>query len=265
MPHLQFQHQAGVHSQGAPQIRLQVLFCTNYGSLQTKNPYWLDEAYASPVASADTSILERNLYLARTLHGCCRWYSSFCSIAVAGFSMRPGGTAFSPGLMRDVGFDFYRMDKHCPDLTARGFEASVGPGGPYTAVTAFEVLEHLTDPVAFLAELLESTGTDTIIFTTELFAGEPPAPEAWWYCCFATGQHISFHQRSTPELIGKRLGMHFHGSGMLHIWPRAKLNPLAWRMLTSPYVASLLYGLPRLALGTRTFADCERLLRADGG
>jgi hypothetical protein len=116
-----------------------------------------------------------------------------------------------------------------------------------------------------VAELLESTGTDTIIFTTELFAGEPPAPEAWWYYAFATGQHIRFYQRSTLELIGKRFGMHFYSSGVLHIWTRAKLNPLALRVLTSPRVASLLNGLPRRALESRTMADHEKLIQAAGG
>ena len=48
------------------------------------------------------------------------------------------------------------------------------------------------------------------------------------------GQHISFYQTSTLELIGKSFGTHFHSSGMLHIWTRAKLNPLALRVLTSP-------------------------------
>jgi hypothetical protein len=126
-------------------------------------------------------------------------------------------------------------------------------------------VEHLPDPIAFVAELLESTGTDTIIFTTELFAGEPPAPEAWYYYAFPTGQHISFYQRSTLELIGKRFGMHFYSSGMLQIWTRAKLTPLVLRTLTSPGVARLINLLPRLALRSRTMADHERLIVADGG
>ncbi|WP_232075471.1 class I SAM-dependent methyltransferase [Mycobacterium seoulense] len=174
-----------------------------------------------------------------------------------------GGYGIFTRLMRDIGFDYYWTDMYCPNLTARGFEAETGPGAPYTAVTAFEVMEHLPDPVGFVAELLESTGTDTIIFTTELFTGEPPAPEAWWYYGFSTGQHITFYQRSTLELIGKRFGMRFYSSGMLHIWTRAKLNPLALRVLTSPTVASLLGGLPRLALGSRTMADHEMLIRTD--
>jgi hypothetical protein len=236
-------------------------FCNNCGGLQTEDPYWLDEAYESPVASADTGILWRNLYLARVTSVVL----FFLFDRRGRFLDAAGGYGIFTRLMRDVGFDYYWTDKYSPNLTARGFESDLGPGSPYTAVTAFEVLEHLPDPVAFVAELLESTGTDTIIFTTELFAGEPPAPEAWWYYAFATGQHISFYQRSTLDLIGKRFGMKFYSSGMLHIWTRAKLNPLALRVLTSPPVASLLNGLPRLALGSRTMPDHERLIGAGGG
>ena len=234
-------------------------FCNNCGGMQTEDPYWLDEAYASPIASADTGILLRNLSLARLTSVVL----FFLFDRRGRFLDAAGGYGIFTRLMRDVGFDYYWSDKYSPNLVARGFEADVGPGGPYTAVTAFEVMEHLPDPVVFVAELLESTGTDTIIFTTELFAGEPPAPEAWWYYAFPTGQHITFYQRSTLELIGNRFGMHFYSSGMLHIWTRAKLSPLAVRVVTSPRVASLLNGLPRLALGSRTMADLEMLIRAD--
>ncbi|BBY00486.1 hypothetical protein MSEO_09850 [Mycobacterium seoulense] len=234
-------------------------FCDNCGGLQTESPYWLDEAYASPVASADTGLVWRNLYLARLTS----MVLFFLFDRHGRFLDAAGGYGIFTRLMRDIGFDYYWTDMYCPNLTARGFEAETGPGAPYTAVTAFEVMEHLPDPVGFVAELLESTGTDTIIFTTELFTGEPPAPEAWWYYGFSTGQHITFYQRSTLELIGKRFGMRFYSSGMLHIWTRAKLNPLALRVLTSPTVASLLGGLPRLALGSRTMADHEMLIRTD--
>ncbi|VAZ92228.1 hypothetical protein LAUMK35_01922 [Mycobacterium pseudokansasii] len=237
-------------------------FCANCGGLQTEDPHWLDEAYASPVTSADTGLVFRNNYLARLTS----------AVLLVLFDRRgrfldvAGGYGIFTRLMRDVGFDYYWTDKHCPNLTARGFEADMHPGGGrYTAVTAFEVMEHLADPIAFVAELLENTGTDTIIFTTELFAGEPPAPEAWWYYTFATGQHITFYQRPTLELIGKRFGMHFYSSGILHIWTRQKINPIALRILTWLPVASALYLLPRVVLGSRTWADHESLMRKGAG
>ncbi|WP_186296438.1 class I SAM-dependent methyltransferase [Mycobacterium tilburgii] len=235
-------------------------FCAKCGGLQSEEPYWLDEAYSSPVAAADTGVLWRNLYLARVTSVVLY----FLFDRRGRFLDAAGGYGIFTRLMRDAGFDYYWTDKYCSNLTARGFESDAVPTEPYTAVTAFEVMEHLPDPVGFVAELLENTGTDTIIFTTELFAGEPPAPDEWWYYAFPTGQHITFFQRSTLELIGNRFGLRFYSSGMLHVWTRAKLNPLAFRLLTSPSAVSLLNGLPRRALGSRTMADHERLIQTSG-
>lgn len=245
-------------------------FCDTCGVLQTEEPYWLDEAYASPLAAADTTMLWRNQYLARAMS--VLLYVLFDPRGR--FLDAAGGYGIFTRLMRDVGFDYYWTDKYSPNLTAQGFEAKAGAGAPYTVVTAFEVMEHLTDPVAFVAELLQTSGTDTIVFTTELFDGDPPPPDEWMYYAFATGQHITFYQKRTLELIGQHFGMRFYTSktrwwaigGMgLHIWTRAKINPLAWRLLASPRVTSLLQGLPRRALPTRMWTDADMFLQSDGG
>ncbi len=235
-------------------------FCGNCGGLQTEEPFWLEEAYDSPVASADTGILVRNLDLARVTS----LILYFLFDHRGRFLDAAGGYGLFTRLMRDIGFDYYWADKYSPNLVARGFEMSPGDL-PYAAVTAFEVMEHLPDPVAFVGEILESTGTDTIIFSTELFAGEPPPLDEWYYYCFATGQHISFYQKRTLEFIGKRFGMRLYSSGTFHIWTRAKINPLAVRFLASPRVSAHLDWLPRRALASRTWADHERLIAAVKG
>lgn len=236
-------------------------FCDDCGVLQAENPHWLEEAYASPIASADTGVLWRNLYLAQLTSVVLY----FLFDRRGRFLDAAGGYGIFTRLMRDIGFDFYWTDKYSPNLTARGFEAEAGPGAPYTAVTAFEVMEHLPDPVAFVGELLETTKTDTILFTTELFNGEPPAPEDWYYYAFSTGQHITFYQKSTLELIGKRFGMNFYSLGMLHIWTRAKLNTAALRLLTVPSVVDLLSKVPKRSLKSRIMPDHEALIEATGG
>jgi hypothetical protein len=97
-------------------------------------------------------------------------------------------------MMRDIGFDFYWKDPYSRNIHARGFEFDADLA-PCTALTAFEVMEHLEDPLAFIQDALETAQTDTFIFTTELFHGTPPGPGEWDYYAPETGQHIAFYQQ----------------------------------------------------------------------
>jgi Methyltransferase domain len=223
--------------------------CDRCGLLQTEEPHWLGEAYSAPIAAADTGVVLRNLTLARLVTPLL--YFQFDRDGK--YLDTAGGYGLFTRLMRDIGFDYHWSDDYSPNLMARGFEAS----GPYTAITAFEVMEHLTDPAGFVTGLLEQT--DTIIFTTELFSGTPPT-EDWWYYAFATGQHISFYQRSTLEFIAGLLGLQFYSSGMLHIWTRRKINRLALQVVTSHTVAPTLTGWIRRRLSPRTMNDHEQLI-----
>jgi hypothetical protein len=223
--------------------------CPTCGLLQTEAPHWLDEAYAAPIAAADTGVAWRNLTLARLtaplLYFQFDRHGKYLDAA--------GGYGLFTRLMRDIGFDYHWSDKYSPNLFARGFEDS----GPYAAATAFEVMEHLTDPLGFVSDLLNET--DTIIFTTELFSGKPPGID-WWYYVFSTGQHISFYQKRTLGFIAEQFGMRCYSFGLLHVWTRHRLNPLALRMLTSPFSAPLLTAWIRRGLASRMVPDHERVI-----
>src|SRR5215831_8216569 len=43
--------------------------CGTCGLIQTEQPYWLDEAYSSAIADADTGLVSRNLEIAEKLAG----------------------------------------------------------------------------------------------------------------------------------------------------------------------------------------------------
>lgn len=165
-----------------------------------------------------------------------------------------GGYGIFTRLMRDIGFDYYWEDEYSPNLVARGFVANAGH---YEAVTAFEVLEHLTDPVGFVGKLLERT--DTIIFSTELFSGPPPNPD-WWYYAFATGQHISFYQEGTLRYLAGQFGLQLHTVGQLHILTRKKLNKWMLRVVTAPQASRILIAAARRSLTPRTVPDHEDII-----
>jgi len=223
--------------------------CQTCGFLQTETPFWLEEAYSNAIAAADTGLMQRNLQLARAssvvLWRLFRGKGRFLDAA--------GGYGIFTRLMRDVGFDYYWSDSHAENLVARGFQATPDDG-PYSAISAFEVLEHVLDPLAFLADLV-ATGAKTILISTELFSGEFPDPEQWWYYAFETGQHISFYRRTTLAAIGEKLGLTLHSAGNIHMWTDRQVSALQFRLMTHPKSAALLSWIPRSRLKSRVWSD----------
>lgn len=224
--------------------------CPDCGLLQTEKPYWLDEAYGEAIAVADTGLVMRNLSLATRLAGLL--YIGFDRNAA--FLDVAGGYGLLTRLMRDFGFDYYWDDKYCNNLLARGFEADKS-SRPFAALTAFEVIEHVHDPIAFIQEEMTRYGCQTLIFTTELFEGPEPPPKDWWYYAFSTGQHVSFYQRKTLQKIADCLSLNFQSVHGLHILSKQKLTlgPLAW--FSTSKLSPLFALLARRRLGSRTFRD----------
>lgn len=187
--------------------------CGECGFLQAENPYWLEEAYSDAIATADTGLVQRNISISRTL------------ASLLYFGMDPkgayidvaGGYGMLVRLMRDFGFDFYWDDKYCQNLLAKGYE-STNTSEAITAITAFEVLEHLLSPVDFVAEQMKKFNTRTLIFTTELYLGNEAPSKDWWYFAFPTGQHISFYQKQTLQKIAEKLGTRYYQIGGMHIF-----------------------------------------------
>ena len=194
-------------------------YCDECGLLQTEEPYWLEEAYTDAIATADTGLVARNLSTARRLSTLL-----YCVLDRRGnYVDSAGGYGMLTRLMRDIGFNFFWHDEYCDNLLARGFEAPNVPGS-VTAVTAFEVLEHLTNPLEFLAKCLEENGTSTIIVSTELYHGKPPSPGDWWYYTPETGQHISFYQRRTLQRLARELSLNLYSHRDIHILTDRKID-----------------------------------------
>ena len=232
--------------------------CSSCGFLRAQEPHWLAEAYSKAIAAADTGLVMRNISLAAKVAGVLYWTQG--ERGHGRYLDAAGGYGMLTRLMRDGGFDFYWADKYCENLLAPGFEYRPELG-PCQAVTAMEVLEHLTDPVAFVQDTLAAAGARCLLFTTELYAGAPPPPDQWWYYTFDTGQHIGFYQRKTLEALGERLGLKFSSAQGLHVLAEEKVNE-RWLALAAGSRLSRLGALwIRRRLGSKTMDDHQRLLR----
>ena len=190
--------------------------CTGCGAVFVADPTWLGEAYDEPINDEDSGLLER-----------CGTMSARTSRILAGerisdgrFLDWGGGYGTFTRMMRDKGYDFFHADAYCANLFARGFEDV--PGTEYDLITAFEVFEHLGNPIDELAEV--AGRTDRLLFSTGILPNPVPAVEDWWYYGPEHGQHITVHTVESLRILGHRLGFQLTTNGInLHLFHR---NPL---------------------------------------
>ncbi len=230
--------------------------CNECGFLQTEEPYWLDEAYADAIAAADTGLVQRNFSIAAKLASVIY----FCFEPKGAYLDLAGGYGMLTRLMRDIGFDFYWDDKYCQNLLARGFEAA-RTDRRFTALTAIEVMEHIHDPVTFVAEALKAHGVRTMIFTTQTFSGDRPPPTDWWYYAFETGQHISFYQPRTLARIAQRLRLEVVSANGMHMFSDRSVSRARFKLLTG-IMAYPVAACARLKLGSKAVTDHALMLQA---
>ncbi len=229
--------------------------CISCGFIQTESPYWLDEAYSSAISIADTGIMMRNFSLVAKVSGLLYFYfdknGSYLDVA--------GGYGMFTRLMRDFGFDYYWDDLYCKNLVASGFEFKECEN-KISAVTAFEVMEHIHDPIRFIIEKMNQSNSRTLIFTTELYPENKIPSEIWWYYMFNTGQHISFYSKKTFEKIAENLGLNFYSINGLHILTDRKIkNHFILKIITGS-LAPLIALFVRKKLGSLTIRDHLKML-----
>lgn len=199
--------------------------CPHCGFLQTQEPHWLAEAYARPINRSDVGYVGRNVHLAEVTS----------TLLDTVFPRASRGVDFGGGyglfvrMLRDLGHDFYLLDKFCPNLFVPDFEADPASERRYDLLTAFELFEHLDQPIVELERMLELS--DSVLFSTELIREPYPALDQWDYYGLEHGQHVAFYSIRTLHYLAERFRLHLRSNRgqTLHLLSRQPVAGWAWQ------------------------------------
>jgi hypothetical protein len=210
--------------------------CTNCNFIQTDEPYWLNEAYSNAITATDIGLINRNVY-----------FTEICTalLRLCGFDAKKkyldygGGYGIYVRMMRDKGFNFYWTDEYCENLYAKKFSADISKQNKeYELVTAFEVFEHLANPVKEIEKILRYS--DSILFSTQLVNSADTALENWWYIAPEHGQHVAFYDIKTLHYIGAKYGLNvYSNNATLHLLTPKKLSSFKFKLSSHIRLAKL--------------------------
>lgn len=221
--------------------------CTSCRSLQTQEPYWLEEVYAENASTEEAPNLD-TWAVERT--GFCRMVVYFVwklgGITKKGDKLLDwgGGPGLLVRMLRDVGIDAYNHDKYVRNHFASGFSRS--DKHRYNFVTAIEVFEHFPNPKFDLAPIF-ALQPSCLLISTCLYEGQGPS---WGYLGPAKSQHIFFYSEEALKLIGRRFGYHvvrFPKEITLFVRPpiaKLRLAFINW-LLTKSHLAEIVFALKR--------------------
>ena len=113
-------------------------------------------------------------------------------------------------VMRDLGFDFYWHDKYCDNIFAKHFIADGKTR--FELLTAFEVFEHLVDPLSEIKAMLAFS--NNILFSTLLVPKEAQKASDWWYFGPEHGQHVAFYTVEALQVVSKVFNLHLSTDGV---------------------------------------------------
>jgi hypothetical protein len=209
--------------------------CSSCSFIQTEDPYWLDESYSSAITQLDIGLTNRNFELAKKT---TLIINSFFN-KKANFIDFAGGYGMLVRLMRDNGFNFFRQDKYCENLFAQHFDIANNNILKYELATAFEVFEHLSNPMQEIDEILSYA--DSVLFSTVLQPSENVNPSNWWYISPEIGQHIALYHLNTLKTIASLKGLNLYSDGKyLHLLTKKKINPILFKLLCQNKIANFL-------------------------
>jgi glycosyltransferase involved in cell wall biosynthesis len=192
------------------------LRCDTCGSLQTEEPYWMEQAYSSDAERFDTGKASRTLANFLLLPQLLQILQVNRADVAVDFG---GGTGLFGRLMRDAGFNFFTHDKF-GSSEFMGSYAWDQLDRPCRLITLFEVAEHFVNPAEEWQRLM-ACDPHWIVGSTEIFAGQG---NDWPYLSPESGQHVFFYSHAAMNLIAQQFGRHYYDLGMYFLMTRQPLE-----------------------------------------
>ena len=227
--------------------------CPTCGFVQTEDPKWIEEAYENAINPSDTGPLARGIALSELVSIVLYYFFD----RTACFLDYAGGYGIFTRLMRDVGYDFYWCDKYCENIFSQKFEYN--DKQRIELLTAFEVFEHLTDPLVDLEKMVSISRN--LIFTTELLPTPLPAPNEWWYYGLEHGQHIAFYTEKSLKILAARFGLHYCRFNGIHLMTQNEIPKFKRKFISLCYRKFRTFELIKRKMVSKTFADMQFILR----
>lgn len=205
---------------------VQYLQCENCNFVQPEDIFWLNEAYEDAITKQDIGLLYRNRIILPLLKSLIKLFFN----KKKNFIDYGAGYGVLVRTMRDYGYNMYRHDKYCINLFAEGFD-HIDDNNRFELLTAFEVFEHLVDPVNEVEKMLKLS--DNIFFSTEVQPSKNITPNNWWYVMPETGQHVALYSITSLKNLAERHNLNFYTNGKnLHLFTKKKINNFIFRLVT---------------------------------
>ena len=169
--------------------------CNQCESLQTEEPYWLDEAYADSRSIPDVGAVARVQNLQLPVWVIAKVFGLSSSDKILDWG---GGDGLFVRMMRDMGLNAYLLDKYITNRYAVGFEGDLSQ--LYRMITAFEVWEHFSHPKVEIEKFFQCK-PEILFVSTGLYKSQDVN---WAYFTPLSGRHVFFYSEKARQYIAER-------------------------------------------------------------
>lgn len=196
--------------------------CQQCESLQTEEPFWLEEAYADSRPIGDIGMVERNQRAQALIYFISKLLKLTDNTKILDWG---GGNGLLVRMLRDVGLNAFLSDKYVTNYYAVGFENNTSFN--YSMIIAFEVFEHFPYPKKDVEEMFRYK-PKLLMFSTCLFQKKGAD---WNYIYPNSGKHVFFYSKKTIKYIADVFGYKILYGNTNHLFYKVEINSFKKRLV----------------------------------